>query len=595
MSFLNPMALVGLISIPVIVAFYLLKQKYTDMVIPSLFLWEKVFEAQQALTPWQKLKRRLLMFLQILIALVIVLLLAQPQIVSTQYVGNTIFVLDASMSMQATDVPQSRFEEAKKRIEEAVGGMDKQTAVVLVVMSKTPYIAVNQTEDKALFIERLKKINVTNGGVDEEKTKSLIDILSSAGNFTVQMYTDQNYDVGRDKTTVIFGHKADNAAITNLSDYIDADRIVAMAKVKNFSDKTVEKTVNLFADNKICDSKAVSLAPFSEGDVFFTNVNLESTELMAALSEEDVLPADDARYAVVTKSADKKVLLVTEQNIFLEKAIRALPNVALYVGDKDNIENLKGYNLYVFDGVLPETLPKDGQILLFNPPVGNALLQTAEAVSVGALHYKDSDLLRLIPTFHFLIDKSKKLQMPAWATDVISSDETPIVISGEIENQKIVVVGFDLHDSDLPLKKEFPIFMYNVFQWLMPEGVVKAQTVTAMDTVRLSVSPESSAVQVVSPDGTITNVAPPFPVLPYTDTNATGFFIVEETRSSGVYTQSFAVNPDTADSNLFLDAEGSTTSVVPQQNEKNINLQRPLLCFLLLLILFEWWVYMRER
>jgi len=40
MSFLYPLGLLGLIGIPVIIIIYILKNKYTEQIVTSTYLWE---------------------------------------------------------------------------------------------------------------------------------------------------------------------------------------------------------------------------------------------------------------------------------------------------------------------------------------------------------------------------------------------------------------------------------------------------------------------------------------------------------------------------------------------------------------------------
>lgn len=59
----------------------------------------------------------------------------------------------------------------------------------------------------------------------------------------------------------------------------------------------------------------------------------------------------------------------------MEKALSLSDQVELYQTDTLQ-ENLSGYSLYVFDGVLPKTMPTDGHWLLINPPSGNGIVET---------------------------------------------------------------------------------------------------------------------------------------------------------------------------------------------------------------------------
>ncbi|PQP86022.1 BatA domain-containing protein [Paenibacillus sp. AR247] len=61
------------LSIPAILLMYLLKRKFIDTTVPSHLLWDRVLKNIEANRPWQKLQNRLLLWLQLLAAALLVL------------------------------------------------------------------------------------------------------------------------------------------------------------------------------------------------------------------------------------------------------------------------------------------------------------------------------------------------------------------------------------------------------------------------------------------------------------------------------------------------------------------------------------------
>lgn len=89
------------LSLPAIMLLYLFKRKYVDTPVSSHLLWNRVLKDMEANRPWQKLRNRLLMFVQLLAAALLVLALMQPWIAA----GGTakehaVIVLDRSASME---------------------------------------------------------------------------------------------------------------------------------------------------------------------------------------------------------------------------------------------------------------------------------------------------------------------------------------------------------------------------------------------------------------------------------------------------------------------------------------------------------------
>ena len=105
MSFLAPAGFAALaIGIPILLL-YMLRLRRREVLISSTFLWRQVVQDTEANTPWQRLRRNLLLFLQLLILLLLVLALARPFItVPTVSAGKIALLIDASGSMTANDI-----------------------------------------------------------------------------------------------------------------------------------------------------------------------------------------------------------------------------------------------------------------------------------------------------------------------------------------------------------------------------------------------------------------------------------------------------------------------------------------------------------
>src|SRR5690348_15722976 len=135
MAFLTPIALLGaLLAIP-IVLLYMLRLRRREVVVSSTFLWQQIVRDNEANTPWQRLRRNLLLLLQLIILALLVLALARPFItVPAVSTGQIELLLDASASMNASDMPngETRFDEAKRQalsIVDTLGQNDTMTII----------------------------------------------------------------------------------------------------------------------------------------------------------------------------------------------------------------------------------------------------------------------------------------------------------------------------------------------------------------------------------------------------------------------------------------------------------------------------------
>lgn len=117
-------------SVPVgIVLLYFLKLRREPVEVPSTYLWSRTIEDLHVNSLLQRLRRSLLLLLQLLAVALAALALLRPGIrgeASSQ--GRTVYLLDTSASMNATDGVdgQTRFETAREQIKNRIEQMTIQ-------------------------------------------------------------------------------------------------------------------------------------------------------------------------------------------------------------------------------------------------------------------------------------------------------------------------------------------------------------------------------------------------------------------------------------------------------------------------------------
>src|SRR5438876_11559517 len=78
MPFNAPLALLGLLFVPAVVAMYLLRLRRTETIVPSTLLWQRLAADVEANAPWQRLRRSLLFLLPLLLVAILAFLAAPP-------------------------------------------------------------------------------------------------------------------------------------------------------------------------------------------------------------------------------------------------------------------------------------------------------------------------------------------------------------------------------------------------------------------------------------------------------------------------------------------------------------------------------------
>src|SRR5438270_12881031 len=124
-----------------ILATYLLRPKRPTRRISSTFLWLAALHDLEAQRPWRRVPPTLLLLLQIAAALAMIAAVARPFVLSTQSTGSfTVILLDASASMQATDVKPSRFDQARSRATQLIDALEPAQQLALVSLEAQPRV-----------------------------------------------------------------------------------------------------------------------------------------------------------------------------------------------------------------------------------------------------------------------------------------------------------------------------------------------------------------------------------------------------------------------------------------------------------------------
>lgn len=166
------------IAVPSLIILYFLKLRRRNVEISSTLLWKKAIQDLQANAPFQRLRRNLLLFLQLLVLAAAILALAQPQMMSQRTTGEVkIFMIDRSASMNAIDgQPEttrtiSRLDRAKELAIEEVDAMreaglfgDEKADQAMVVAFDTTAVVVQQlTSDKDALRTAIRSIQPGQG------------------------------------------------------------------------------------------------------------------------------------------------------------------------------------------------------------------------------------------------------------------------------------------------------------------------------------------------------------------------------------------------------------------------------------------------
>ena len=614
MDILVPAALAFSVIIPIILFLYFMRPKRQERVVGSTLLWQQAAQDLQASRPWQRLRITPLLLLQLLAALVIVLILTRPAIFAQSPIsGNTVIILQASASMQATDVAPNRFESAKNSISDMIDAMGADDHISLILMAHTPQVLATASQDKAFLHTQLQRARVTNQDADLAGALSLATSLAfGQANTQILVIGDGHVTntAGSILTTafpvryIAVGTDAANVALMALSSRNLQGDLVAFAQVVNYSHQQRAIPVELNANGKLISVKTITLAAGGSGSVQWDHLAANTRYLDTRLLTQDAMSVDHEAWAIVGGALQARVLLVTKGNLFLETALRLQSTLSLFETTPAKYASSMTYDLTIFDGYVPPTLPS-GNILFVNPPAGSYAFGTAgQAIHVSQISAGNDtlNLLSNVDLSEIHTMRASHLLKPAlWAQSIINTPETPLLIAGESNNRRMAVIGFDLHDTDLPLQPAFPLLINNMTNWLLPPPVSGDGQVAAGTPVTVQTWPGAERVTITSPDQQTSTVGPPFPVLPYDKTDTTGIYQVTQHVQSRTLVGAFTVNLfNASQSNLapaktlpILHSTTITTSGTTVSRQLR-EIWPWIAAFLLLVLCAEWWLFSRN-
>lgn len=616
MSLLVPWALaLGLALIPALILLYLLKVRRRDYEVGSTYLWTHLLRDLAAHEPWQKLHWSVLLTAQLIVLTLLIAALARPFVPSTAEESiHAILLLDASASMQMTDVQPSRFEAAREAARQTLRDLPEGSIATLITVKGRPEVLVAQSQDRSALQRALDSVAVSGGGADVRQAMLLASALNTnRKRARLYLFSDgalaeaEELDPqGLEVTLVPVGTSAENRAISTLSarpDPHNTRRYQVFARVRNYGTQPVRDSLTLYADGGLADSREVDLPPGQAREFVFSDLPVGARTVEAKLGAPDLLPLDDQAYAVLDVRKPAQVLLVTTGNVYLEKVLTLIPNAEMFRTAPRRYFTIDSdrYDLVIFDNFVPDVLPR-GNLLFVNPSDSTIFTVEGEVRRPRVRSWeRDEPLLQFVDPRELAIARAQRLAMPTWAHSVMHTDDSSLLMVGEREGQRIVVLPFDLRQSNLPLLPAFPILMLNIFGYLEPLGQVDTRDLRPGDSVTIQPLAQTEEVLVRRPDGSTVSLKAAGQPLRFDQTVLPGIYsATQRVQTAAISQDVFAVNPSNEHESDVRPRELRLVGQPPAEAREAdmVSVQREVWFWLLpaalLVLLFEWWWFHRR-
>jgi hypothetical protein len=623
MSLLAPFALLGALVVgPLIVAMYLLKLRREERTVSSTFLWRKMVRDVEANAPWQKLRRNILLLLQLLLLLLLVLALARPFFRTAGISGrNLIVIIDRSASMAATDLAPTRLEAAKRQAIELIDQLPDGGRATVIAAGGQMDMPASATTDRRQLRDAINAIAPLNGGgSDLVQPLTLASALAAREpESEIAIISDGNVKIPPDikvPATVRYfpvGRSQANVAVSALSLQPSAAGQTLFAQATNYGPDPAHRRLDLYLDGSLFNAYDLAIPPGRDQSVVVdvpVQVRVAEARLVADTPEADGLPSDDRASATSNIGEGTRVRVVTPGNRFLVTALGLLPRLQVTLAPSSTsvfTETAAQVPVTILDGVVPPTLPP-GNLLFIAPPRSTEFFSVTGQVDFPALRPVPGEepLLRAggsnVSLSEVSVLKANKIVPGAWARTVVDGDGGPLLVAGERDGRRVVVLAFRLQNSDLPLQVAFPLLVSNMINYLAPGSGADAAQLAPDQALSLNVDASITDVRVTRPDGSVVPLTISNGQAIYADTDALGVYTVEQRQGDKlVARQRYAVNlfaPD--ESRIAPQAELSVPQVsglqqaVTQERVGRQEIWRWLAALALLVLIVEWLVYQRN-
>ncbi|MEZ4400526.1 MAG: VWA domain-containing protein [Kofleriaceae bacterium] len=543
MTWLAPLAgrtvgLAALAAAALVIIAYLLKMRRRRFEVPFSNLWKRVLEQRDANSLWKQLRRLLSLLLALAMAGLIIAAIQAPTLgVTDRRARNVVVLVDSSASMRAVDGDPARptltrFARAQERtaaLIDALGGGD-QAMIMRVDAQATPVSRF--ASDKPMLRKALDELVPSDTGADLPRALSAAaDALRGRANPLIVVVSDGAYpELDRnqvswaapadapppaagadpDDATASFataqlaavdlagidvrylgvGTRADNVGIVafNVRRYIaNKAAFEVFIEVENFGPEPARRQLALKDGDTAIELLPIELAPGERKRLIYRQLPGGASQLSAELRAvdgpggSDPFPLDDQAWALLPARKKQHVLLVTNDNLYLEGAMLVYDNIEVYkatpaeydaapAATVTNTATGKPYDVVVFDDVTPAVIPPPPINVMWFHPDGAASPFAIRGVLPRPRITDTADthpVMKWVTMSDVNFDAANVFAVDASKGEValVRSVRDAIAVARRDAGRKLIGFGWSLAGTDLMLRVAFPLLLVNSLDW----------------------------------------------------------------------------------------------------------------------------------
>ncbi len=457
-------ALLAVLTAGTVIALYFLKLRHRRVLISSSILWRKVLDERQSHSLWEKLRKYISMLVAVVIALLIALSLARPEIESlTGRNERIVIVLDTSPTMNAeTGDGRTRWQHAVERAKSLLdsGGPTTEFRVLDTAGVTASAFTTDRNEARKLIDQMSPKsadphfpkvdgtdsqVYFVSDGVALHSTPAFvrrISVFEAANNVGITAFEIRSIP------STPLGYEA-YLEIQNFGPPTEAG--IALTGIGG---QRINKTVRLGTEEIYKD--VFDLSQFAGGGIRAT-----------VQAKDDALPLDDVAFAYLPIKRKTRTLLVTKGNHFLETLLKLDTYVDFSITDPANFRESPNIDAYIFDRFAPATAPARPALIIGVPAASWLKVAQGDVPKPEITTWSETHpVMQFVSVHDVAIEHASRID-PGNLTVIAASKQTPLIVASD--KPKWVMLTFDLDSSDFAFHVGFPVFIENVLAWFSRE------------------------------------------------------------------------------------------------------------------------------
>jgi Ca-activated chloride channel homolog len=467
-------------------ALYLLRLRRRRVAVPFIALWESLLADRQSSRLFSSLRHLLSLLLALVVVALLSLALADPRPrAAASSARNAVVLVDAGVTMQATDVAPSRLAAAVAEARKLARGAGSGLHVLVAQMDASTTPLSPLTGERHVLDQALAQIAPSDLPTDHQRAyRFALDILQGRPDAELVVISDAAVAPEADVAAALarsgiavshhpVGRRSDDVGISAFAVRrypLDKNRSELLLELYSASDHAEDVELTLIGDGAAIDVQRMRIEPGQNLRRVYDDVTGVSQTLEARIAlagQHDDLAANDRAYAALPERRRTRVLCVSDGNLYLQAALLLDEYLDVDAIEPSAYTSADGYDAVIFDRFAPAAAPPVPA--LYIAPAGG---RAGPLPVTGVIERPLFDTLQQkhpVLRFTALRDvnvASAGLVKPERGDAVLAADARgALIVAGEREGRRFVALTFDVRESDLPLRVAWPLLVLNTIDW----------------------------------------------------------------------------------------------------------------------------------